>query len=82
MQYPLLMTPTPDLLIDPQGNKHSFVQNGKLTLATWKITRNLLRWKEFQAKEPSLYLCQGDHFLLKDTNWPRINRLVAVFGKS
>ena len=32
-QCPLLLTPLPDLLVDPQGTKHPLVQNRKLKLA-------------------------------------------------
>ena len=49
VQYPLLFTRFPGLLLDLQGNKHSLVQNRKLMLAAWKFTGNPLRWKEFQA---------------------------------
>ena len=60
MQYPLLSTPLPDLLLDSQGNKHPLVQNRKLMLAAWKVTGNPLKWKEFQAMQSSLRLSQED----------------------
>ena len=65
MQCSLLLTPLPDLLVDPQGNKHPLVQNRKLILEAWKVTGNPLRWKEFQAMQPSLYPSQEDRALLK-----------------
>ena len=43
MQCPVLLTPLPDLLLDPQGNKQPLVQNRKLMLAAWKVTGNPLR---------------------------------------
>ena len=32
----------------------SFISNGNLSLAAWKVTRNPLRWKEFQGILPNL----------------------------
>ena len=43
MQCPLLLTPLPDLLLDPQGNKHPLVQNGKLLLTAGKVRPNPLK---------------------------------------
>ena len=40
------------------------VQNRKLMLAAWKFTGNLLRRKEFQAMQTSLYPSQEDLVLL------------------
>ena len=81
MQCLVLFTPQPDLLLDPQGNKHPLVQNRKLMLATWKVTGNPLRWKEFQAMQPSLYPSQEDRVLLQVTNRPGISGLAGVLGK-
>ena len=49
MQFSLLLTSLSDLLLDPQGNKHPLVQNGKLMSTAWKVTGSRLRWKEVQA---------------------------------
>ena len=81
MQCPVLLTPLPDLLLDPQGNKHPLVQNRKLMLAVWKVTGNPLRWMEFQAMQPSLYPSQEDRVLLQVTNRPGISGLAGVLGK-
>ena len=81
MQFPLLLTPLPDVLLDPQGNKHHLVQNGKLMLAACEVTGNPLRWKEFQAMQPSLYLNQEDRVLLQVTNQPGTSGLAGVIGK-
>ena len=81
MQCLLLLTPLPDLLLDPQRNKHPLVQNGKLMLAAWKFTRNPLRLKEFQAMQSSLYPSQEDQVLLQVTNQPGISGLASVLGK-
>ena len=80
MQSPLLFTPLPDLLLDPQRNKYPLVQNRKLLLAAWKVTGNPLRWKEFQVMQPSLYPSQ-DQVLLHVTNRPGISGLAGVLGK-
>ena len=82
MQWPLLMTPLPDLLLDAQGNKHPFVQNRTLMLVAWKVTENPLRWKEFQPMQPSLYPSQEDQVLLQVTNRPGISGLAGVLGKN
>ena len=42
-QYPLLLIPLLDLLLDCQGNKHPSIQNRKIMLAAWKVTGNSLR---------------------------------------
>ena len=68
MRCPLLLTPFPDLLLNPQGNKHPLVQNRKLMLAAWNVTGNPLRWKGFQAMQPNLYPSQEDRVLLQVTN--------------
>ena len=81
MQCPLLLTPLSDLLLDPQGNRHPLVQNRKLMIAAWKVTGNPLRWKEFQAMQPSLYHSQEDRVLLPVTNRPGISGLAGVLGK-
>ena len=81
MQCLVLFTPLPDLLLDPQGNKHPLVQNKKLMLAAWKVTGNPLRWMEFQAMQPSLYPSQEDRVLLQVTNRPGISGLAGVLGK-
>ena len=80
MQCPLLLTPLPDLLLDPQGNKQSLVQNRKLMLAAWKFTGNALKWNEFQAMQPSLYPSQEYRFLSQVTNRPGISGLADVLG--
>ena len=58
------------------------VQNRKLMLAAWKVTGNSLRWKEFQAIQPSLYPSQENGFLLQVTNRPGINGLAGMLGKT
>ena len=68
MRCPLPLTPFPDLLLNPQGNKHPLVQNRKLMLAAWNVTGNPLRWKGFQAMQPNLYPSQEDRVLLQVTN--------------
>ena len=80
MQCPLLLTPLPDLLLDPQGNKHLLVQNGKLILVVWKVIGNPLKWKEFHAMQLTLYLTQEGRVLLEVTNWPGINGPVGVYN--
>ena len=70
MQCSLLLRPLPDLLLDPQGNKHPLVENSKLMLAAWKVAGNSLRWKEFQAMQPNLYPSQEDRVPLRVTNRP------------
>ena len=82
MQCPLLLTPLPDLLLDSQRNKHPLVQNRKLMLATWKVTGNPLRWKEFQAMQPNLYPSQEYRVLSQVTNRPGISGLADVLGKN
>ena len=82
MQCPLLLTPLPDLLLDSQRNKHPFVQNRKLMLATWKVTGNPLRWKKFQAMQPNLYPSQEYRVLSQVTNRPGISGLADVLGKN
>ena len=82
MQCSLLLTPLPDLLFDPQGNKHPLAQNRKPMLAAWKVTGNPLRWKEYQAMQPNLYLNQEDWVLLQVTNWPGISGLAGALGKN
>ena len=81
MQCPLLLRPLPDLLLDPQGNKHPLIENRKLMLADWKVTGNSLRWKEFQAMQPNLYPSQEDRIPLQVTNRPGISELAGVLGK-
>ena len=68
MQYLLLLTPLPDLLLDPQEKKTLFSSKRKLVLATWKATGNPVRWSEFHAMQPSLYLRQEDRVLLEVAN--------------
>ena len=82
MQCPLLLTPLPDLLLDSQRNKHLFVQNRKLMLATWKVTGNPLRWKKFQAMQPNLYPSQEYRVLSQVTDRPGISGLADVLGKN
>ena len=81
MQWPLLLKLLPYLLLDPQGNKHTLVQNRKLMLTAWKVTGNPLRWKEFQAMQRNLYPSQEDRVLLQVTNRPRISGLAGVREK-
>ena len=80
MQCPLLLTPLPDLLLDPQGNKYLLVQNGKLMLVVWKVVGNPLKWKEFHAMQLTLYLTQEGRILLEVTNWPGINGPAGVYN--
>ena len=42
---------------------------------------NPLRWKEFQAMQPSLYPSQEDRVLLQVTNQPEISGLAGVLVK-
>ena len=81
MQSLLLLTPTPDLLVDPQGNKRPLVQNGKLLLADWKVKRNPLRCMAYKAIQPRLYPSHKDRVLLQVANHPGIRELVDVLGK-
>ena len=46
-----------------------------------KVTENPLRWKEFQAMQPNLYLIQEDRVLFHVTNRPGISGLAGVLGK-
>ena len=75
------MTPLPDLLLDPQGNKHPLFQNGKLMLAAWRVTGTPLRWKEFQTIQLSLYPSQEDLVLSQVTSRPGISGLACVLEK-
>ena len=36
--------------------KYLLIPNRRLMLLAWKVTGNPLRWKEFQAMQPNLYL--------------------------
>ena len=36
--------------------KYLLIQNRRLMLVAWKVIGNRLRWKEFQAMQPNLYL--------------------------
>ena len=50
-------------------------------LTTSKVTGNSLRWKEFQAMQPSLYPSDEDRDLLQVRNRPGISGLAGVLGK-
>ena len=47
----------------------------------YEVTGNPLRWKEFQAMQPSLYLNQEGRVLLQVTNQPGTSGLAGVIGK-
>ena len=50
------------------SRKKSISSKRNLILATWKVTGNPVRWNEFHAMQPSLYLRQEDRVLLQVTN--------------
>ena len=81
IQGTLPLAPMLDLLVDSQGNKHALVQNGKLLLVAWKVTRNPLICKGYQAIQPNLYPNQEDRVLLQVTNRPGISGLAGVLVK-
>ena len=51
------------------SRKKNISSKRNLILATWKVTGTPVRWNEFHAMQPSLYLRQEDRVLLQVTNW-------------
>ena len=81
LQSPLLLPALPNLLLNPLGEKRSFVKNRSLRLAAGKIAGKPWKWKDFQAMQPNLSPCTGDQVLSQVMNQPGKGGLAGAVNK-
>ena len=78
IQQPILLTKRRDLLKNPKGEIHPFIQNKTLKLVAWVVSGLDYRRKEFQGRLPTLSLNQEDQVLTQIINRYGVDGLAGV----